>query len=143
MAETAAGPTLQTNCDRMQSQLRILLRKHLGFPRHEVCRIEKIGLRDFQDILCLPLWEIPPLWDRLKTKPGKQVLKFMTFCYWFRENHRTMTPDGYLLTYTEERNGERKKSIRIIKEWLKDGAPELHKRHYWAHVRLKGKSELR
>ena len=50
-----------------------------------------------------------------------------------------MTPDGYLLTYAEERNGARKKSIRIIKEWLKDGAPELHKRHYWAHVRLEGK----
>ena len=139
MAEAAAGPTLRTDSDRMESQLRILLRKHLGFPRHEVCCLEKIGLRDFRGILCLPLWEIPPLWDRLKTKPGKQVLKFMTFCYWFRQNHRKLTPDGYLHTYAERRNSERKKSIRIIRELLKNGAPQLHKRHYWAHIRPRGK----
>jgi len=139
MAEAAAGPTLRTDSDRMESQLRILLRKHLGFPRHDIRRLEKIGLRDFRDILCLPLWQVPTLWDRLKTKPGKQVLKFMAFCYWFRENHRTMTPDGYLHTYAERRNGEMKKSMRIIRKWLKDGAPQLHKRHYWAHVRPKGK----
>ena len=83
MAEEAAGPTLRTDCDRMQLQLRILLRKHLGFPRHEVRCLEKIGLRDFRDILCLPLWQIPTLWDRLKTKPGKQVLNFMAFCHGF------------------------------------------------------------
>ena len=45
MAEEAAGPTLRTDSNRMQ---RILLRKHLGFPRHEVCCLEKIGLRDFR-----------------------------------------------------------------------------------------------
>ena len=117
MAEVANGPTLRTGCDRMQSQLRILLRKHLGFPRHDIRRLEKIGLRDFRDILCLPLWQVPTLWDRLKTKPSKQVLKFMAFCYWFRENHRTMTPDGYLHTYAERRNGELKKSMRIIRKW--------------------------
>ena len=75
----------------------------------------------------------------MKMKPGKQVLKFMAFCYWFRQNHRTMTPGGYLHTYAERRNGEMKKSMRIIKKWLKDGAPQLHKRHIWAHVRPKGK----
>ena len=59
MADAAAGPTLQTDSDRMESQLRILLRKHLGFPRHDIHRLEKIGLRDFWDILCLPLWQEP------------------------------------------------------------------------------------
>ena len=116
MADAAAGPTLRTDSDRMESQLRILLCKHLGFPRHEIRRLEKIGLRDFRDRLCLPLWQVPTLWDRLKTKPGKQVLKFMAFCYWFRKNHRTMTPDGYLHHYAERRIGAMKKSIRIIKE---------------------------
>ena len=81
MAEEAARPTLRTNSNRMQSELRILLRKHLGFPRHEVCHLEEIGLRDFRDILSIPLSEIPSPWDRLKTKPNKQVGSFMAFCY--------------------------------------------------------------
>ena len=29
--------------------------------------------------------------------------------------------------------------MRIIRKWLKDGALQLHKRHYWAHVHPKGK----
>ena len=139
MAEAAAGPTLRTDSNRMQSQLRILLRKHLSLPRLEVCRLEKIGLLDFRDILSLPLLQIPSLWHCLKTKPGKQVVNFMAFCYWFRENHRMLTPDGYLLTYVEERNSERKEAKKTIRAWLKNGAPQLHKWHYWAHVHPKGK----
>ena len=92
MAEEAAGPTLRTDSNRMQSELRILLRKHLGFPRHEVCHLEQIGLRDFRDILSISLWEIPSLWNCLKTKPGKQVRSFMVFCYWYHCFHRQFDP---------------------------------------------------
>ena len=99
MADAAAGPTLRTESNCMQSELCILHHKHLGFPRHEVCCLKQIGLRDFRYILSIPLWEIPSLWDRLKTKPDKQVVSFMAFWYWYRHNHRMLTPDGYLRIY--------------------------------------------
>ena len=110
MADAANGPTLWTDSNRMQSELCILLHKHLGFPRHEVHRLEQIGLRDFRDILSIPLWEIPPLWDCLKTKPGKQVENFMAFCYWVHSSHRLLTPDGYLRIYAEGSNRVRKEA---------------------------------
>ena len=36
-------------------------------------------------------------------------------------------------------NGDRNEAKRTIKAWLKKGAPRLHKRHYWVHIRPKGK----
>jgi len=101
MADEAAGPTLHTNSNHMQSQLCILLCKHLGFPRHEVCHLEWIGLLDFQDILSYPPLQIPFLGDHLKTKPGRQVRSFMAFCYWYHHHHRSLTPDEYLVYYAE------------------------------------------
>ena len=139
MAEEAAGPTLRTDSNRMQSELRILLRKHLGFPRHEGCRLEQIGLRDFRDILSISLWKIPSLWNRLKTKRGKQVGNFMAFCYWYRCFHRQFDPDECLAIYAEGNTRDRAKAKKAIVEWFKEGPPKLHKRHFWAHVRPKGK----
>ena len=138
MAEEAAGPTLRTDSNRMQSQLRILLRKHLGFPRLEVCRLEKIGLLDFRDILSIPLLQVPFLWDRLKTKPGKQVRNFMAFCYWYRLHHRSLMPDEYLFYFAEGHSRIRKEAKKAVTFWLKKDPPRLHKRHRLVHVRLKG-----
>ena len=88
MADAAAGPTLRTDSNRMQSELHIMLCKHLDFSRIEVCRLEQIRLRNFQDSLSIPLLEIPSLWKRLKTKPGKHVGRFKALCNWYHCFHR-------------------------------------------------------
>ena len=134
MAEEAAGPTLRTDSNRMQSELRILLCKYLGFPRHEVCRLEQIGLLDFRDILSISLWEISPLWIRLKTKPGKQVRNFMAFCYWYHQHHRSLAPDECLVCYAEGHSHIRKEAKKAVTDWLKNNPPRLHKRHCLVHV---------
>ena len=50
-----------------------------------------------------------------------------------------LTPDGYLHVYTKRGTRDRREARKAIKAWLKDGAPQLHKRHFWAHVHPKGK----
>ena len=139
MAAASAGPTLWADSNRMTTKFRITLGKHLGFPRHEVCSLKQIGLRDFQDILSIPLLGIPYLWDCIKTKGGPQVGCFMVFCYWYHCCHRELGPNAILDYYAEGDNDAEYISTKDIKKWWNKGLPRLHKQHYWAHVHPKGK----
>ena len=41
--------------------------------------------------------------------------------------------------YFEGDNDAEYEATRDIKRWLKRGPPRVHKRHFWAHIRPKGK----
>ena len=75
----------------------------------------------------------------MKTKPSKQVGRFMAFCYWYHCFHRALGPNAILDYYFVGDNNAEYEATRDIKRWLKKGPPRVHKQHFWAHVRPKGK----